>query len=1007
MISKKAPMVKQDSTDTARDGERGAALATVVIIMAMLLAISVSVMAVVSTEANTATSDLQRARAFYAAEAGIEKMTSDFSAVFERKSKPSPSDLTTIEGAYPSALASEGFTFTQNIDEDTVKLADMRASANPPITNGTYPRVTIPSGPFAGLVATVSPYLLESTATLSSTGTQVKLQREMNNYLIPLFQFGMFSDSDLEIHPGAEFYFNGRVHCNGNLYAAGLTKFMDKVTTANEFVLSTLRNGGDHSVGNTQNVRMQVGTLEVPIKMGSVTGGPNLPGTTTDGQRGYFPDSPNGTDNSPWKTTSIAQAQAKSGSTTVGVDNQLGGQMLTRTTGAVPLYLPLQLAGNPTREIIKRRIPGEETTEAGKVLSDSRYHSKAQIRILIDDEGKTDSSGIPSTKGVDLSTWVPTRLGNKVLHRYADTGTDVGVDVKQSSSTGTVADSVRGINSSPATTPKIPIGAGSALQGRILIEIVPPNGGAPVDVTQTILSMGVTEGEPNGIVYLQRPLWAAFMQGSRDRGTLGGLNNLVDLIDSTDFVADGEFSATPVGSPTPGITFATSPDTGYIASFNDDDGATKVRNDTPSALNATDWWNAIVPINVYNVREGWTSRRLASDQIYERGVTSVVEINMQNLSRWVSGFYDSTLLSGNASAKSTNIDLGDGYIIYVSDRRGDVVRSGATNGMVDNEDIYIFRSDNTGSAVTGQLDPGEDINGDNVLQRDTSELTDPNPTATITAFDGLPPTTTGWTMGNTSSTANRLLRAREILSYKVTTFRRAVRLFNGENLDATGTNMSLTRGMSISTENMVYIWGNYNTTGITCQPSAASTMNEPPATEPCKYTGTQVPASIVSDAFFPLSKTWADSLSAMYPEGGSNRDADAGLPSAPGGSLPNYETAVRAGIIAGNNMSAMAAAANSAERDAGNGGESRLCGGMHNFPRFLEDWGGTRWNLVGALAPLYRSTQAVSPYNASGVIYGAPIRNWAFDTSFRDPSRLPPGTPAFQYIEPTAFRQIL
>ena len=41
-----------------------------------------------------------------------------------------------------------------------------------------------------------------------------------------------------------------------------------------------------------------------------------------------------------------------------------------------------------------------------------------------------------------------------------------------------------------------------------------------MDVTQTILSMGMTEGEPNGIVYLQRPLWAAFVQGSRDRRVL-------------------------------------------------------------------------------------------------------------------------------------------------------------------------------------------------------------------------------------------------------------------------------------------------------------------------------------------------------------------------------------------------------------------------------------------------------------------------------------------------------
>ena len=60
----------------------------------------------------------------------------------------------------------------------------------------------------------------------------------------------------------------------------------------------------------------------------------------------------------------------------------------------------------------------------------------------------------------------------------------------------------------------IPPGAG--LNGRILIEVVRPDGTA-VDVTTEVLSLGMTVGEPNGIVYLQRPMWAAFVQGSRDR----------------------------------------------------------------------------------------------------------------------------------------------------------------------------------------------------------------------------------------------------------------------------------------------------------------------------------------------------------------------------------------------------------------------------------------------------------------------------------------------------------
>ena len=112
-------------------------------------------------------------------------------------------------------------------------------------------------------------------------------------------------------------------------------------------------------------------------------------------------------------------------------------------------------------------------------------------------------------------------------------------------------------------------------------------------------------------------------------------------------------------------------------------------------------------------------------------------------------------------------------------------------------------------------------------------------------------------------------------------------------------------------------------------------------------------------------------------------------------------TAVRTAIMAGSTMSALYGTP-----DRGNGDESRLMGGIHNYPRFLEYWA-NKFSYVGSLIPIFRSTQAMSPYAADGVIYGAPTRNWAFDDSFRDPGRLPPGTPAFQYVQPTGFRQIL
>jgi hypothetical protein len=53
----------------------------------------------------------------------------------------------------------------------------------------------------------------------------------------------------------------------------------------------------------------------------------------------------------------------------------------------------MQREGNLTREIIKRVMPSDT-----QILEDSRYQSKSQIRILIDDEGNSasDAAGIPS-----------------------------------------------------------------------------------------------------------------------------------------------------------------------------------------------------------------------------------------------------------------------------------------------------------------------------------------------------------------------------------------------------------------------------------------------------------------------------------------------------------------------------------------------------------------------------------------------------------------------------------
>src|SRR5207247_1969500 len=142
--------------------------------------------------------------------------------------------------------------------------------------------------PFSGLYASVTPYVLTSTAIHTNTGTQASLQRKMNNYLVPIFQFGMFSNEDIELYPLPAMANNGWVNANWNISASAshILTFQAKVTTANEFITDVWRNGTPLGYDH---VFMTVGGINVPITMGSMTNGPNIPGATT-GQRGYFPN---------------------------------------------------------------------------------------------------------------------------------------------------------------------------------------------------------------------------------------------------------------------------------------------------------------------------------------------------------------------------------------------------------------------------------------------------------------------------------------------------------------------------------------------------------------------------------------------------------------------------------------------------------------------------------------------------------------------------------------------
>ena len=82
-------------------------------------------------------------------------------------------------------------------------------------------------------------------------------------------------------------------------------------------------------------------------------------------------------------------------------------------------------------------------------------------------------------------------------------------------------------------------------------------------------------------------------------------------------------------------------------------------------------------------------------------------------------------------------------------------------------------------------------------------------------------------------------------------------------------------------------------------------------------------------------------------------------------------------------------------------------GGMHNFLRYLENRGanGAQVNYAGSMISMYYSQYATGNFKCCTSVYGAPQRNYFFDTQFENPTNLPPGTPSFQDVVSLGYHQ--
>lgn len=210
--------------------------------------------------------------------------------------------------------------------------------------------------------------------------------------------------------------------------------------------------------------------------------------------------------------------------------------------------------------------------------------------------------------------------------------------------------------------------------------------------------------------------------------------------------------------------------------------------------------------------------------------------------------------------------------------------------------------------------------------------------------------------------------------------RTAVRLLNASDLpnrrDADPSNAFLPEGISVATNAAVYTVGHFNADG-TLQ-ADLSDMTTPEANE--------VPAAIIADAVSILSEAW-DTTDFVTGQVVPSGDLTSSSSSRPNADHTEVSAALLTGIVSTTGTN-----------------NSQYSGGVENYPRFHERWSGKSLRYRGSIVALFESEVATGTWHQSK--YGAPRREWGFNSMFGSQRRYPPGTPIIRTFRRLDYRDI-
>jgi len=207
--------------------EDGFMLVVCLLLLLMLSFIGIASITTSNSDLQVSGNEINQTGAFYAAESGLEQAAAAIVTSYETTGNP-PSPL-------PTATVSEnGYQYTYTTAD-----------------NGAAVQMTLSEGAYKGLYGLVKSFDITSVGLDTDRESEITLDMGIQDALIPLFQFAVFYQYDLEVAPGPNMTLGGRVHSNGNVYLqAGNNLYVNSYLTSAGEIFHGRKPGSGQSTDN-------------------------------------------------------------------------------------------------------------------------------------------------------------------------------------------------------------------------------------------------------------------------------------------------------------------------------------------------------------------------------------------------------------------------------------------------------------------------------------------------------------------------------------------------------------------------------------------------------------------------------------------------------------------------------------------------------------------------------------------------------------------------------------